>query len=88
VRDPVLAEPAELCDANAACAEADFDDATALDSFLVFLVVDVTARPVEVESAVTTESAFAAGAGSPVFAQEQSRSAAGKKTVRCMQSCV
>lgn len=78
-----------FCDGAADCPEeADFGEATAADSLAVFFVVDVIARGVDVEVAVTDESAFAAGGRFSPFVQEQSRSTAGTRTLGRMQSCV
>jgi hypothetical protein len=87
---PVFAEAAELCDAGAdGCVEdADFGEAAAADSSLVAFFADVTAPELDAESALTAESASAAGARSSVFVQEQTSSAAGRRTLRRMQSCV
>ena len=89
-RDLVFAEPEEVCEASPAVCpdEAGFVDATAAGSLAIFFVADVTARGVDVESAVTAESGFAVGGTSSPVAQEQSRSAAGTRTLGRMQSCV
>jgi len=89
VRAPVFAEPAEPCDAGADCPdEATFGEPTAACSAFVTFFFDAGVLAVDAESTVIAESAFVAPVRSSVFVQEQSSSAAGKRTLRRMQSCV